>query len=220
MATGDSDDMHGRLRKLIPPGWFSEDSPLLDAALEQCAAGLSRCYALYEYAREQTRLLTASDSWIDLISYDFFGHQLRRWAGEKDDLYRRRVHKRLFRESVTRQAVIDVLTDLTGQVPDVFEPQRPLDTGGYNMPANGYGQAGKYGSVMLPYQAFIQVTMLPLDIHSSIAGYHCMPSGYSSKAWGAYMRAETVNRGLEEKSVFSAISSAKAEGTLIWVRLQ
>lgn len=220
MATGDSEDMHGRLRKLIPPGWFSEDSPFLDAALEQCAAGLSRCYALYRYARKQTRLLTASDGWLDLSAYDFFGHQLRRWTGEKDEGYCRRIQNSLLRESGTRKAISESLLHLTGQAPDIFEPQRPLDTGGYNMPVNGYGHAGRYGSVMLPYQAFIQITMPPLDMHSSIAGYHCMPSGYSSKAWGAYMRAETVNRGLEEKSVFSAISSAKAEGTLIWVRLQ
>ncbi|MBK0099599.1 hypothetical protein IBT49_26770 [Erwinia sp. S63] len=220
MATGDSEDMHGRLRKLIPPGWFSEDSPFLNAALEQCAAGLSWCYALYGYARKQTRLLTASNGWLDLIAYDFFGHQMRRWTGEKDDLYRRRVHTRLFRECGTRQAVTDVLTDLTGQVPDVFEPQRPLDTGGYNMPANGYGQAGRYGSVMLPYQAFIQVTMPALEIHSSIAGYHCSPSGYSSKAWGAYLCADEVDRGLRSYGVQEAITSVKPEGTIIWLRLQ
>ena len=219
MATVDSEDMHGRLRKLIPPGWFSEDCPFLNAAIEQCAAGLSRCYALYEYARKQTRLLTASDGWLDLISYDFFGHQLRRWAGEKDESYCRRIQNSLLRESGTRKAISDSLLYLTGQAPDIFEPQRPLDTGGYNMPVNGYGHAGRYGSVMLPYQAFIQVTMPPLDIHSSIAGYHCSPSGYSLKAWGAYLCADEVDRGLKSSGVQEAITSVKPEGTIIWLRL-
>ena len=219
MATGDNEDMKARLLRLLPPAWFSEDSPFLNAALELCAAGLSWCYALYEYARKQTRLLTASNGWLDLIAYDFFGHQMRRWAGEEDDVYRFRIQNRLFRESGTRKSIEDVVMGMTGYAPDVFEPQRPLDTGGYNMPANGYGRAGRYGSVMHPCQAFIRVTMPPLEIHASIAGYNASPSGYSVKARGAYMQASTVNRGLEDASVFSAIADAKSEGTIIWVRL-
>lgn len=37
----------------------------------------------------------------------------------------------LFRERGTRQAIIDILEDMTGKTPYIFEPQRPMDTGAY-----------------------------------------------------------------------------------------
>ena len=45
------------------------------------------------------------------------------------------------RERNTRNAVISVLTDLTGRTPLVFEPSRPADTGGYGI-GTGYGVVG------------------------------------------------------------------------------
>ncbi|HHW4682388.1 MAG TPA: hypothetical protein ACQGQI_04225, partial [Xylella sp.] len=93
----------------------------------------------------------ATDGWLDIIATDFFGSSLRRKSGQSDASFRNRLLIHLFRERATRNGLVKVLTDLTGRTPVIFEPQRPLDTGSYGGPLIGYGQAGGYGSMRLPF---------------------------------------------------------------------
>jgi len=131
MATGDQNDIYTRLKGLLPPTWFGDSNPILTGALTACSSALAWCYSLYLYAKLQTRISTATDGWLDIAAYDFFGKNLQRSAGQSDDLFRNQMKINLFRERGTRQAIIDILEDMTGKTPYIFEPQRPLDTGAY-----------------------------------------------------------------------------------------
>jgi hypothetical protein len=131
MATGDSNDMLERMQALLPRGWFGDSPTILTALLKGFAAILANVYAVLAYAKLQTRILTATDGFLDVISADFFGSNLPRRTGESDAAFRNRIVVNLFRERATRKAVIQVLTTLTGRAPLIVEPMRPADTGGY-----------------------------------------------------------------------------------------
>lgn len=142
MATGDQNDMFNRLRGLLPRGWFGDSTPVLDALLSGLAQGLSWFYTLYDYAKQQTRLKTATGGWLDLIAQDFFGTTLRRTTGQSDTQFRNRISINLFREKSTRHAVESLLEDLTGRTARVVEPRRPMDTGIYaGQEVVGFSQA-------------------------------------------------------------------------------
>jgi len=220
MATGDQNDIYTRLKALLPPTWFGDSSPFLEGALNACASALSWCYSLYVYARLQTRITTATGGWLDLAAYDYFGTSLQRPAGMSDDLFRNQMKINLFRARGTRQAIIDILEELTGNTPTIFEPQRPLDTGSYGGPMIGYGVAGGYGSVLIPYQAFViayrpKGTGIPY-----VAGYQTTPAGYSSPSRGQYVSQEMVTGKVTDAQVYEAVAAVKMEGTLVWVKLQ
>jgi hypothetical protein len=220
MATGDQNDIFNRLKALLPPTWFDSNSPLLDGVLTACAQALSWCYSLYVYAKLQTRISTATDGWLDLAAYDFFGTNLQRAAGQSDDLFRNQMKISLLRERGTRQAIIDILEDMTGKVPHIFEPQRPLDTGSYGGPMIGYGVAGGYGSLMLPYQAFVTAYRPEGSGIPFVSGYSSTPAGYSTPSRGQYVSQEMVTGKVTDAQVYEAVAAVKMEGTIVWVRLQ
>ncbi|MBN7122908.1 hypothetical protein BSU01_14485 [Erwinia billingiae] len=220
MATGDQDDIFSRLKGLLPPTWFGESNPLLNGVLTACSNSLAWCYALYVYAKLQTRISTATDGWLDIVAYDFFGNNLRRSGGQADDLFRNQIKINLFRERGTRQAIIDMLEDLTGHTPLIFEPQRPQDTGAYGGPTIGYGVAGGYGSLVLPYQAFVTAFRPVGSGVPYIAGYSSTPSGFSIPSRGQYSSQKMVTGTVTDAQVYEAVASVKMEGTIVWVRLQ
>lgn len=220
MATGDQNDIFNRLKSLLPPTWFDSENPFLDGVLIACSKALAWCYSLYLYAKSQTRINTATDGWLDLAAYDFFGDNMQRPAGQSDDLFRNQIRISLFRERGTRQAIIDVLEDMTGKAPHIFEPQVPQDTGAYGGPMIGYGVAGGYGSLMLPYQAFVTAYRPTGTGIPYIAGYSSPPSGYSAASRGEYASQSMINGVITDSQIYDAIAAVKLEGTIIWVRLQ
>ena len=131
MATGDQSDMFGRLKNLLPRGWFGDSNPILDALSWGYAQALAWMYSLYLFAKAQTRIKTATGGWLDIAAQDFFGTGLPRSSGMSDASYQNRILINLIRERGTRYAITKVLTDLTGRPPVIFEPRRPADTGAY-----------------------------------------------------------------------------------------
>ncbi|TPG62198.1 hypothetical protein [Ewingella americana] len=117
MATGDQNDILGRLKALIPPSWFGDNSIFRDAILSACAQALAWCYSLYLYAQLQTRIGTVTDGWLDMIAYDFFGNNYGRTAGQSDDIFRNSIKISIFRERGTRHSIQKVLKGLTGHTP-------------------------------------------------------------------------------------------------------
>ncbi len=179
MATGDQNDMIGRLRALLPQGWFPSDAtltpsaaPVLHTILSGFAAGLAWCYAFIQFALAQVLIGTSTDIWLDLHAFDFFQSSLLRRQGESDASFRGRVFANLFPPGNTRAAIIERLTSLTGTAPTVFEPMQPMDTGAYGYGALGYGVAGGYGSLALPFQAFVTVTRNIENTAGNLAGYN------------------------------------------------
>ncbi|WP_230492836.1 hypothetical protein [Martelella alba] len=217
--TGDQSDMYARLRALLPAGWFGDDNPILDAVLYGCANSLSWAYTLYAYAVRQTRIKTATDGFLDLIAADFFGQDgLPRAANQGDASYLNKIVVNMFRERGTRKSVSSVLYDLTGRYPLIFEPERPADTGGYGAGA-GYRLGGGYGSLLMPYQAFVTAYRPVGTGIPSIAGYGISTSGYSVANQGEYASLDMVQGGVTDTDIYDAISSVKMEGTIAWTRI-
>jgi len=173
MATGDTNDMASRLQSALPPNWFPDNAPVLSAVLQGFAAVLAQVYGLYVWLLAQTRLATMTGAMIDIFALDFFAAALARRAGEADAALRARIQRELWRERATRHAVVQVLTDLVGRAPIVFEPGYTYDTGGYGSPGNlAYGRAGGYGSLELPYQFFLIGLRGSLSPISGTMGYY------------------------------------------------
>lgn len=221
---GDFDDIFQRLKAKLPTRWFggvTDGMPLLDGVLTGIASLLSFVYTLYSYAKLQTRIMTATDGWLDMIAADFFGpNGLPRKTGQSDASYRLVILANLFREKATRNAVVKILTSLTGRAPRIIEPMRPADTGAYGAPNIGYGASGAYGSMALPYQAFV-IAYRPVSNAgiASVAGYRTPTGAYSTPSRAEYASMSMVTGGVTDADIFAAIDAVKPAGTIIWTHI-
>lgn len=218
MMTGDQNDIVGRIKSVLPR-WFGPDSPLLDALLQGLANASAFVYSLYLYAKLQTRILTATDGWLDMIAADYFGSALMRSDNQSDASFRARIIINMFRERGTRNAIAKVLTDLTGRAPIIFEPQRPLDTGAYSASNSGYGLAGGYGSLQIPYQAFVQAFRPASTGIPYVAGYGNSPAGYGAASRADYATLSQITDSVSDSDIYAAIDSVKPIGTTVWTRI-
>jgi hypothetical protein len=218
MATGDQNDQQNRLLSIIPP-WFGDSFPLLSAILNAFAGVQAFLYDLITFARMQTRIATASGGWLDLIAYDFFGAGLVRGINQSDASFRNAILINLFRERGTRNAIVKVVTDLTGTAPIIFEPSRIQDTGGYGAPVMGYGVAGRYGSFALPYQAFITAFRPANSGIPNVAGYGIPTGAYRTPSRAEYASLDMISGQVADADIFAAIDAVKPVGTIMWVRI-
>jgi hypothetical protein len=219
MTIGDQTDCFNRLKAVLPNGWFKEPTPVLDALLQGFAWALSLVYGLIAYTRLQTRINTATDVFLDLISGDFFGSALPRKTAEMDAPFRTRILANLLRERATRNGLINALVLLTGRTPRVFEPARPLDTGAYNTNICGYGVAGGYGSLALPSQAFVIAYRPSGSGIPNIAGYGSPEGAYNTPSQTEYASLSMVVGNVTDADIYAAIDAAKPVGSIIWTQL-
>lgn len=221
MATGDQQDVYRRLRGYLPP-WFGDEAstPILNGLLNGLAYAGSYVYGLLSYARLQTRIKTATDGWLDMIAADFFGDALLRAANQTDESFRGRILINIFRERATRAALIKILQDLTGRTPIVVEPTRPMDTGSYGGPLIGYGVAGAYGSMLMPFQALVTAfrpvgSGIPL-----VAGYGISTGGYAQPSRASYASLSMIQGAVTDADIYAAVDSVKPVATIVWTRIQ
>jgi len=211
MATGDQADFSARVRALMPAGWFPDNAPILTAILNGCGYGWAFCYGMIENVKAQSRRLTASGVFLDILSADFFGAYLSRRPGELDAAFSTRIGKEVFREKGTRAGVIQALTDLTGRTPQVFEPAYAYDTGGCGWlgmtvgtglacGGSGVAGAGGAGSLALPFQFFV-------------TAYRSFGGGIPN-VMGAYLGSGWAGGGVGTLTNFGATAGAIEAGTL------
>ncbi|QTD88730.1 phage head spike fiber domain-containing protein [Burkholderia anthina] len=131
MATGDQNDIQARIARLIPISWFESSHAIRDAIATGLANAHAYIYAFIAYVKLQTRILTATDGFLDAVAQDFFGSSILRATNQSDASFRARILINIFRERATRNAIVKVLQDLTGRTPIIIEPQRPADCGAY-----------------------------------------------------------------------------------------
>jgi|BEDMetMinimDraft_2_1075160.scaffolds.fasta_scaffold00285_11 hypothetical protein len=215
MATGDPQDMAARLKAVLPP-WFGPATPVLDAVLTGMGAVFSAIYALIGFVKAQTRIATASGLFLDLAAADFFGPALARAPGESDAAFRAAIEASLLAPKATRGALTAALTRLGAPPPALFEPMRPADTGAYGL-ALGYGVAGGYGSLALPYQCFATLTFAS---HVGIAGV----AGWGAGAgWGTgpieYVDTATLTSPAGPAALTAAIAGTLPLCATCWVRI-
>jgi len=218
MATGDQQDFFKRIKTLVPR-WFGDDTPTIDALVQGLAWAGSFVYSLWAYAKLQTRILTATDGWLDMIAADFFGPALLRQSNQSDASFRARIVINLFRERATRGGIVKVLQNLTGRTPLVFEPLRPADTGCYGGPAIGYGMAGGYGSMLLPFQALVTAYRPTSSGVPLVAGYGISTGGYGQASRADYAAMSMIQGAVTDADIYAAIDSVKPAGTIIWTRI-
>ncbi|AZG15421.1 hypothetical protein EHF44_16695 [Cupriavidus pauculus] len=176
-------------------------------------------YSLISYTRLQTRIKTATDGWLDMIAADFFGNALLRAANQSDESFRARILINIFRERATRAGLIRILQDLTGRTPIVVEPTRPADTGSYGGPLIGYGVAGAYGSMLMPFQAFVTAFRPTGSGIPLIAGYGVSTGGYSQPSRASYASLSMIQGSVTDADIYAAIDSVKPVATIVWARI-
>ena len=219
MATGDQDDFSSRLRQLLPNGWFPDTSPVLAAILNGISYCLALIYSLLAYAKLQTRLATVTDGFLDLAAFDYFGSFIARRTNEIDASLRARVFQNLLRPKATRAAIINLLTDLTGTAPVVFEPWRPLDCGALNENICGLNMAGGLGSLAIPYQAFITAYRPIGQGVPFIAGLNSSFAGLNVGSQSELASLSQIAGSVTDADLFAAVADAKVEGTMAWMKI-
>lgn len=219
MATGDKDDFLNRLQVVLPP-WFGDTTidPIIKGVLEGYAELGSIIYSQYAYSQDQTRIRTATDMFLDLISQDYFGVMLPRGTGEADPQYLQRILNNLLSEKATRRGMRNVIYNITGREPRIIEPRRPYDCGAYSVACAGYGVAGAWGSNEIPFNGFIDVYRANTSTVPGVTGYTDSIGGYGV-GYCAYASLDEMSNQVLDASIYAAINDTKVEGTQVWVRL-
>lgn len=219
---GDAADMVRRLLALLPLRWFPDSAPVLSAVLSGLADGWTWLYSMLGYSRLQTRIATATDTFLDLISEDFFGGSLPRMFGESDDSFRARIQRELLRPRATRAALVDELTNMTGRTPIVFEPARPADTGAWGQ-ALGYNVGGGWGSLMLPFQLFVTAFRAEGSGVPLVAGWGHNFASPAAGGWndGAieYASLTMVQSQITDAEINNAIATTVPVAVTAWTRI-
>jgi hypothetical protein len=225
--TGDLADFVARFWAVLPRRWFAEQSPNLGAILASMATPWVWLYSLIAYVAAQTRLMTATDDWLDLISSDYFGDKIARKPNEADFSYRIRIRAALLQEAATRSAVSAGLMNLIGAEPMIFEPANCMDTGSYggfvgtpNMLGTGmaYGLAGGWGSLHLPLQLFVTATRPATPGLGMLAGY-----GTSTGAYGegviSYVDLSMLPGHVSDADIQATLCGLLPVNAVAWLRL-
>lgn len=220
MATGDLQDIVNRINATVPP-WFGQDvTPNITGAITAFGKAGSTLYSQYAYTVLQTRIKTATDTFLDLISTDYFGSELPRLANEADAQFRNRILINLIRIRGTRGAIVKVLQDLTGRTPIIIEQERALDTGGYNLGGCGYGVAGAWGSQRMRYQCFC-IAYRPLAVGVPfVGGYGSSVGAYSTPSRLEWANPNQTEVAVPDSMIYGAIDSVKSDGTTVWTQIQ
>ena len=213
MATGSQSDIVARTKALLPANWFKDSTPVLDGTLNGVSAALAQAYGMAAYARLQTRIATATDGFLELIAFDFFGNLLPRKSGEADSAYRLRIQAQLMLERGTRKGMVAALTMLTGRAPIIFEPSRPQDTKAYNSTAF-YNYAGNYGAT-LSFQTFVIAYRPYVQSYGYLSAYN---KSYYGKA--SYTNYSLIAGAVNDQDILNTIDAVKPAGTIVWVNIQ
>lgn len=239
----DPQNIVGRLTSLLPRGWLPDVAPAASVPLSGAAQLWDEIFALLAYVKEQTRITTAGDVFLDLAARDYLGVRVGRKPGQTDDSFRARIKVEVLRPRATRAALISAITDLTGISPGVFEPRWPPDTGGYGNigmslgTALAYGGAsgggaGGWGSLALPFQFFVTAYTGNSQFGGigGIGGFYYgtgwAGGGYGSltnNAAGAgsieYLSAEQSTNVIDAADIDQLIVSMIPVGTIAWTKV-
>jgi len=151
--------MAQRIRLTLPGRWFADSPRLLQGLVAGLSAVWAQLYTLVQLTKQQSRLGTTTDTFLDLASTDFFGGRLPRRSGESDDTFRGRIQATMHRERATRPALVAAAYD-AGCTIQIFEPGRIADTGAYGAAGGlAWCVAGGWGSLEMPLQCLITATL-------------------------------------------------------------
>lgn len=122
MAIGDINDITSRIKNQLPPTWFPGVAPVLNALLSGLASAHVLIYTLWAYAKLQTRILTATGAFLDLIAWDYLGPTFTRRTSETDASFKSRIIAFLLLQRCTYSGIKAMLLALTGRTPSIIMP--------------------------------------------------------------------------------------------------
>jgi hypothetical protein len=221
----DQQDIFTRIKGVLPSRWFGEDTPVIDSVLNVLSSGWVGLFNLLNYTKMQTRISTAFDGWLDLIAKDFFDHRITRRQRETDDSFRSRIYMELLRDRCTRAAIYDLLTNLTGRPPVIFEPTNPQDTGCYGSPAlpgigkAGYGVSGGWGNLDVPFQVFVRAFRAETAGVALVNGWGGSIGGYGC-GLSAYISLEMNSSQADDFEIYQNVSNTAPVATIIWMSIE
>lgn len=214
--------MERRIAAVLPP-WFGPPGTVpavLQTVIAMPAAVALWLHRFIGYATRQTRIGTAEGGWLDLIAFDFFGRRVRRRVAQSDASLRSKIRIELFRERVTRRGLRQVLVDLTGRAPRIFEPWRPADTGGIGLPNMGIGVAGRIGSLNMPGAVFVDAYRTPDAGIPNAAGIGTSYAGIGAVGSNLVVAVLDQVRGtLTDADVIAAVESVRPAGVTVWMTI-
>ena len=197
----------------------------MDSVLNSLSAGWVGQFDLLHYTIAQTRIGTAFDTWLDLIALDYFGYRVRRWLWETDVAFRDRIKIELLRDRCTRLAIYDLLSDLTGRPPFIFEPTVPSDTGCYGSLISGkagtigYGISGGWGNLSLPFQVFVRVFRPVTPGVAMVNGWGCSFGGFGT-GQSAYINLAMNSVQVSDSELYQDVCSTAPAGTIVWMSIE
>jgi hypothetical protein len=218
-------DIFQRIKRTLPGRWFGENTPILDAVLLSLSTGWVGLFSLLNYAAAQTRISTASGDWLDLIAADYFRYRIRRRLRESDASYRIRIHDELIRDRCTRASIYDLLLELTGRAPYIFEPTNPGDTGSYGslmspgIGTAGYTTSGGWGSLNLPFQVFVRAFQ-PITAGVAIVNGWCGTIGAFGSGQSAYFDLTASSPTASRLELYQSVCRTAPTGTIVWISME
>jgi hypothetical protein len=223
---GDTSDFVRRLRAALPNRWFPDDAPVLTGVMTGFAAIWASLFDLLQYVVLNSRLATARGVFLDMIATDFFAGRITRKLSEPDNHFRTRILAEILRPRATRASVDQALFDLTGVHPKIFEPSLASDTGGYNVGGVGYNVGGGYGSLLLPFQAFITAFRPSGGGISNVSGYGSIGAGIQTTGGlggyglGAVEWADLamLQGAITDADIYATVAAAMPAATIGWTR--
>jgi hypothetical protein len=214
-----------KIKATLPTQWFGEETPILDSVLNAVSAGWLGQFDLLSYTRAQTRISTAFGAWLDLIAMDYFGYRVKRRLWETDVAFRGRIRTELLRDRCTRLAIYDLLRDLTGRVPIIFEPTVPSDTGSYGSATSGeagtigYGISGGWGNLSLPFQVFVRA-FRPVTLGVAMVNGWGSSFGGFGTGQSAYIDMAMNSVQVSDSELYQDVCGTAPAGTIVWMAIE
>lgn len=217
--TGDSDDIVSRLQRWLPSGWFPPDAGTrIYSIIAGFASVLAFIWTLLGYTRLQTRLATATDGFLDLASDDFFGGNLPRLDGELDAWFSLRIRDEVLRDRLTRQAIDDLLFEITGQHPIITELERPLDVGAYRYQGLAFRRLGHWASRAWRPMVFIQTAHAGRFAIQHFGGFRDTRAAFRIPTFIWADPSMITGSGYTDLQMFAALERIRAGGVTYWVQ--
>jgi hypothetical protein len=217
-------EIASRIKRTLPGRWFGDTTPVLDSLLNALSAGWIGLFDLVSYTIMQSRIATAIDVWLDLSSRDFFGYRLLRRQRETDTSFRTRIVSELLRDRCTRTALSDLLRDLTGQMPQIFEPTNPQDTGCYGSlvpPVGGtsaFNTTGGWGSLAMPFQTLVRTSRPATPGIAMVNGWGGSIGGFGM-GLSAYISLEMNASEPTDTEICREVTRTAPAGSIVWISI-
>ena len=217
-----------RLVNLFPQSWVGDVAKTVGGVLYSLMYAIGNQLSYEEinellYAKNTTRLATATDTALNTWSQDLFGLNLLRVSGETDTAFRQRIHNNLLMPTVTRVNIQKDIAQNVGIYPRMAEPWSIYDTCAWDI--RGYWDVDsatmpfKWGDPGLRYAGFIDTT---IQLYYGATGGNPLYGLDIGMAWDISQSAWRSSDSpyiLVGTPVYNVINSTRAFGTTIWVKI-